>query len=133
MTTHKIIISEPGTGTIADLFRAAQTSNRAYIYSDLGDYDNHALGSLPFLYDGTIEEQLLTASAITIVLDQAEKVRFLALNQLIGRLQVWTQLNREKPIIVYWPVSSLDGERAKELFGDLFPLTLPAPHADDSE
>lgn len=123
MTQHKLIVSAPGTGTVAELFRAAQTSNAAYIYWDLSDYDNHALGSLPFLYDGTIDEQLQTASTITIIFDEIEVLDVLSLNMLIGRLRTWTSLNGDKPITVYWPVRVVDPERAKELIGDLLPLT----------
>ena len=124
MTTHRIIHSAPGTGTIAGLLEASQRAHASYIYWDLSDYDSHALGSLPFLYDGTIERELLTASSVTIVFDRAEHVEFMALNMLIGRLSVWTELNADKPIAVYWPISTLDAERAKELEGDLHPLTL---------
>lgn len=123
MTTHKIILSAPGTGTVADLLRATQTSSAAYIYWNLSDYDNHAVGSLPFLYDGTIDEQLQTASTITIIFDEIEVLDVLSLNMLIGRLRTWTSLNGDKPITVYWPVRVVDPERAKELIGDLLPLT----------
>ena len=125
MTTHKIIVSAPGTGTVAELFRAAQTSNTAYIYWNLADYDLSALEGIQFLYDGTVDRELLTASAITVVFDEVEKVSVRALGELRARLRDWTAVHSEKPVTVYWNLSSLEPWRTRELLEELILLMDP--------
>lgn len=123
MVSHRLLFSQPGTGTISDLSKLALGSGHGYSYRNFADWDLEKEDSfLDFLTDGSLDEQLRRSPAILMVFDGWEHFGSADLQKLISQVNAWTQHSPDLPVTVYWTVFEREAWRARELAEEILPL-----------
>ena len=128
MVSHRLLFSQPGTGTINDLKKLALGSGHGFSYHNLSDQalsdgDGYGIGALPdFLSPMSIDEQLRRSPAVLMVIDGLEQFTQLSFYALVSQMELWTEQNPDLPITVYWTIFEPEAWRAREIAEELLRL-----------
>lgn len=126
MTTHRIHFAEPGTGILADIEKLSGLLGIGYSYHNVSAWIPEIVAEgdlLRFLESDTLKAQLEEHMSLTLAIDGFEHIiQAYNAQELIRRIEKWTEDNPKLPINFHWIVTPTDAWRGHEVAEELLPL-----------